>query len=137
MLSVQKEGKINFFQKSIAMKNSDIIETYFKTLFNGRAKHSTVREFLTDDFVFTDPLMSVNSADAYVGQLVSMGDKFELYARERRLVTGNDGVAALVEFTGADRPMTYSKWLTLRDGKIARLEVIYDPRLFLHRGEGR
>jgi hypothetical protein len=31
--------------------------------------------------------------------------------------------------------MTYSQWFTLRDGKIARLEVVYDPRPFLDREE--
>ncbi|MBD3383724.1 hypothetical protein GF407_02255 [candidate division KSB1 bacterium] len=119
------------------MTNSEIIQTYFKTFFNGRAKHSTVREFLTDDFVFTDPLMTANSADEYIDQLVSMGDEFELYATVRKLVAGGDVVAALVEFSGPDGPMTYSQWFTLRDGKIARLEVVYDPRPFLDRGEGR
>ncbi len=121
----------------MVVKNIEIIRSYFNTFFNGRAKHSTVREFLTDDFVFTDPLMSANSADEYVGQLVSMGDEFELYARVRNLVAGDDVVAALVEFTGPDGPMTYSQWFTLRDGKIARLEVVYDPRPFLDSGESR
>jgi hypothetical protein len=78
------------------MTDIGIIETYFKTFFNGKAKHSRVRKFLTDDFVFRDPLMSANSADEYIGQLVSMGDEFELYAKVRNLVAGSDVVAALV-----------------------------------------
>ncbi len=30
--------------------------------------------------------------------------------------------------------MQYAQWFTMRDGKIARLEVIYDPRPFLEMG---
>jgi hypothetical protein len=90
-----------------------------------------VREYLTEDFKFHGPLMSADSAGDYISQITAAGDELEMVAEVRRLIGQGNIVAALVEFQGPRGPMTYAQWFELRDGKICRLEVVYDPRPFL------
>jgi ketosteroid isomerase-like protein len=113
------------------MDNKRTIAGYFEKFFSGRARHSEVRDLLTDDFTFRGPLMSADSADDYVAQLQSLGDELEMHVRVRRLVASNDVVAALVDFEGPGGTIPYAQWFTMRDGKISGLEVVYDPRPFL------
>ena len=113
------------------MSNTEIVRSYLRRFFSGRVRHSQVRELLTDDFTFRDPLMSADSADDYVDQLKRLGDELELHARTRSIVGQGEIVAALVEFQGPAGPMTYSMWFTVQDGKFVRIESIYDPRPFL------
>ncbi len=111
--------------------NVEIIKAYFDKFFSGPARHADVRGLLTDDFSFRDPLMAADSADDYVRQLTALGDELELHAHVRHVIGEGDRVAALVEFQGPTGPMTYAQWFTMRQGKIARLETVYDPRPFL------
>ncbi|MGA9533737.1 MAG: nuclear transport factor 2 family protein [Anaerolineales bacterium] len=113
------------------MDNVDIIARYFERFFSGKARHSDVRSLLTDDFTFHGPLMAADGADEYVAQLQSFGDEMEMHARVRQLIGSDDIVAALVDFDGPGGAIPYAQWFTLREGKISRLEVVYDPRPFL------
>lgn len=113
------------------MSNSDLIESYFDTFFQGPARHADVRNWLSDDFVFSGPLMSAESADEYVQQLTAMGDEMELYADIRKMVSEGDMVAVLVDFKSPAGVIPYAQWFQIRAGKITHLEVIYDPRPFL------
>lgn len=113
------------------MSNTEIVRDYLERFFSGKARHSEVRGMLTDDFIFRDPMMSADSADDYIGQLKKLGDELELHARARAIVGDGDTVAALVDFQGPAGPMAYSMWFTLKDGRFARLETLYDPRPFL------
>lgn len=118
------------------MSNVDIIRNYFHQFFSGKSRQSDVHQLLADDFTFRDPLMSADSADEYVDQLKAFGDEMELYADLRAVVGDGDLVAALVDFQGPAGKMTYAQWFTLRQGKIARIEVVYDPRPFLENHPG-
>ncbi len=111
-----------------------LVRSYFDTFFSGPARHSEVRSWLTDDFTFQGPLMSAENAEDYVRQVTAMGDELEMYAAVRQLVAQGDLVAALVDFQSPAGVIPYAQWFTIRDGKIAQLEVIYDPRPFLQRG---
>lgn len=115
------------------MSNTEIVRSYLEQFFSGRARHSQVRELLTDDFTFRGPMMSADSADDYVDQLKKLGDEMELHARVRSIVGQGEIVAALVEFQGPEGPMAYSMWFTVKGGKFAGIESIYDPRPFLGR----
>jgi len=114
------------------MSNVGIVRAYFEKFFSGVARHSEVRSLLTDDFSFCDPLMSADSAEDYVHQLMGLGDDLELHAEVRHLIGDGNEVAALVDFQGPSGPITYAQWFTMREGKIAKLEVVYDPRSFLN-----
>jgi len=113
------------------MTNTDIVRDYFRRFFSGKAKHSDVRQLLTDDFKFSDPMMSANGADEYVSQLRSFGDVLDMRVDVKQIVGEGDIVAALVDFHGPAGKMAYSQWFTLRNGKISALHVVYDPRPFL------
>ena len=114
------------------MSNVDIVRGYFEKFFSGVARHSDVRSLLTDDFSFRDPLMSADSAEDYVQQLIALGDELELHAEVRHLIGDGNEVAALVDLQGPSGPTTYAQWFTMREGRIAELEVVYDPRAFLN-----
>jgi ketosteroid isomerase-like protein len=113
------------------MTNTEPIRDYFKRFFSGKARHSDVRQLLTDDFKFRDLLMSANSADEYVDRLKSFGDVLDLRVDVKEIVGEGDIVAALVDFNGPASKMAYAQWFTFRDGKIAALHVIHDPRPFI------
>ena len=100
------------------MSNVDFVRGYFERFFSGRARHSEVRELLTDDFVFRDPLMSTDGPDEYVQKLVDLGDELELYVDVRAIVGGGDRAAAVVDFRGPSGPIPYAQWFTLRDGRM-------------------
>lgn len=116
------------------MDNLEIIRAYFDRFFSGKTRHSEVRSLLTDDFTFRGPLMSADSADEYVAQLRSFGDEMEMVAHVREMIGKDEVVAALVDFEGPTGLIPYGQWFTLRGGRIARLEVVYDPRPFLNAG---
>ena len=113
------------------MANTDVVRDYFRRFFSGKARHSDVRQLLTDDFKFSDPMMSASSADEYVGQLKSFGDVLDMHVDVKQVVGEGDIVAALVDFSGPAGKMAYAQWFTFRNGKISALQVIYDPRPFL------
>lgn len=113
------------------MANIDVVRDYFDTFFSGPARHSDVRAFITGDFTFRGPMMSADSADEYVEQLRAMGDEMELYAEVRELVASGDTVAVLVDVQGPTGTIPYAQWFTMQNGRIARLDVVYDPRPFL------
>jgi ketosteroid isomerase-like protein len=114
------------------MSNVKMVKEYFERFFTGKAVHTEVRDLLTDDFMFVGPLMSAGSADEYVDQLRALGDEIEMYVDVRHIIGSGDLVSALVDLQGPDGPVTYAQWFTIRDGKFARLEVVYDPRSFIH-----
>jgi ketosteroid isomerase-like protein len=113
------------------MSNVAIVRKYLEEFFSGKTQHSKVREWLTDDFTLRDPLMSADSADDYVRQLTAFGDEMDLRAELREIVGEGNRVAALVDFQTPAGPVRYAQWFEFRDGKIAGLEVFYDPRPFL------
>lgn len=78
------------------MSNVAIVRSYFERFFSGKADHSKVREWLTDDFTFRDPLMSADGADDYVSQLKALGTQQEMYAEVREIVEQGPFVSALV-----------------------------------------
>jgi len=112
------------------MDNTAVIREYFQQFFSGKARHSQVREYLTDDFSFRGPLMTADTADDYISQITASGDELEMYADVRELIEQQDTVAALVEFQGPKGPIMYAQWFKFREGKICRLEVVFDPRPF-------
>ncbi|MGA7305716.1 MAG: VOC family protein [Rhodothermales bacterium] len=114
------------------MSNLEFVRSYFQQFFSGKADHSAVREWITDDFTFRDPLMSADGADDYVNQLKALGTELEMYAEIREIIEQGRYVSALVTVSGPFGSVSYAQWFTLRGQKIARLETFYDPRPFFN-----
>ena len=119
------------------MDNKAVVREYFSKFFSGKARHSLVRDYLTEDFHFQGPMMEAHSAQEYIGQLQSMGDEFEMHADVRKAISQDDSAAVLVDFQGPRGPMTYAQWFELREGRVCCLEVIYNPRPFLQGPDSR
>lgn len=118
------------------MSGVSIVRRYFDELFSGRFRPSAAREWLADEFTFHDPLMKADSADDYVAKLRAVADELDLRGELLQVVGEGEEICAIVSFEGPAGPMPYAHWFTLREGKIARLQVFYDPRPFLARQGG-
>ena len=93
-----------------------------------------IRELLTEDFAFNGPLMKTEGRDQYLGLLGQFLPAHLGYRFLRQFADG-DEVCSIYEMTvrtptGATLAITMADWLTVRDGKIHRQELFYDPRGF-------
>ena len=83
---------------------------------------------LADDFRFTGPVASFESADAYRAMAREAGQAVTSFAVRRQFVDG-DTVCSIVDWEMAIPgvgPMTAAELLEVRDGVIVRGELIYD-----------
>ena len=102
--------------------------TYMEIIFSGK-NMERLREILTDDFTFSGPLYQFGSAAEYID---AMGE--DPLAGAGYTITSafeNENAACLIyNFTkpGVSTPMAQT--FTMRDGKICRVELLFDPRPF-------
>ena len=116
------------------MDDVKLVRNYLEATTPGRIDFDRTRKYLFDDVSVIDPLMSVDGADAFVEQLrkVSETPGGEAMRTVVEAVVGADGVvAALTRFEAGDIRVTFTQWFWVADGKIRRVEVVYDPRSFL------
>jgi ketosteroid isomerase-like protein len=83
---------------------------------------------LADDFRFTGPVASFDSAEAYRAMAREAGQAVTSFAVRRQFVDG-DTVCSIVDWEmsipGVE-PMTAAELLVVEDGVIVRGELIYD-----------
>jgi len=116
------------------MDARETVERYLDTFFAKQFDLGAVRELLHDDFEYEGPLMAASSADDFIAQLETFGGGVPqaLRAKNRRLLVEGDTVAALYDFfIGQDKTMTFSEWYWVRDEKLERIKLVYDPRPLL------
>lgn len=114
--------------------NADIVRRYLETMVPGTDRLDEVRTLLADDLEFIDPMMQVADADDLIAQVRRFGSGGDTVVRNRirHVIAEGDVVAALSEFPGpGGTTLTYAQWFWMRDGRIARIRVVYDPRPFL------
>ena len=83
---------------------------------------------LADDFQFTGPVASFDSAEAYRGMAREAGQAVTAFAVRTQFVDGNT-VCSIIDWEMAIPgvgPMTSAELLEVRDGQIVRGELIYD-----------
>jgi hypothetical protein len=83
---------------------------------------------LADDFAFTGPVASFDSADGYRAMAQEAGAAVTSFAVRRQFADG-DVVCSIVDWEMAIPgvgPMTACELLEVRDGVIVRGELIYD-----------
>ncbi|MCP4958808.1 MAG: nuclear transport factor 2 family protein [Actinomycetia bacterium] len=124
------------------MDNIQLIRDYLGATVPGQIQLDKVREFLADDVKVDDPLMALEGADAFVAALASTqeaappGPEGAMSSTIQEVVGGDDIVAARVLFEVMGMTVQFSQWFWIVDGKISRIQVIYDPRPFLEMAPG-
>ncbi|MDH3680166.1 MAG: nuclear transport factor 2 family protein [Acidimicrobiia bacterium] len=117
------------------MSNNRLVRDYLAVATPGQLDLDAIRSFLADDVQIEDPLMSISGADGFIEALRSTGTESGggMRSTVQDVVGDGDVVAARVLFEMGPMTVQFSQWFWITDGKIARVQVIYDPRAFLER----
>jgi ketosteroid isomerase-like protein len=109
------------------MSPTELVKRYYSAF--DTHDFSEARSLMRDDFRFVGPLMEANSPEELFTQMRAFDCDFK--NRSMQIVEHGDTVAALFDcvFT---RPfqatIRMSEWFTVRDGKIASSNLIYDTK---------
>lgn len=114
------------------MTNTELVRNYLAVATPGRLRLDEVRSFLADDVSIEDPMMSVEGADAFVALLAQTGGdgSGQMTSTVQDVIGDGDTVAARVLFEAGGIPIQFSQWFWIVDGRIARIEVVYDTGPF-------
>jgi hypothetical protein len=108
------------------MTAQEIVARYYDAWQNKRGDLSEVP--LADDFRFTGPVASFDSADGYRAMARAAGQAVTSFEVRKQFVDG-DTVCSIIDWEmaipGVGR-MTSAELLEVRDGVIVRGELIYD-----------
>lgn len=107
------------------MSALEIVGRYYDAWKNKKGDFSEVP--LADDFVFTGPVASFDSAEAYRAMARQVGSMVTKFDVRHQFVDGNR-VCSIIdwEMSLPVAPMTSAEILEVADGKIVRGELIYD-----------
>ena len=108
------------------MTVQDAVATYYDAWQHRRGDFSAVP--LADDFRFTGPVASFDSAEGYRAMAAQAGAAVTRFAVRRQFVEGGI-VCSIVDWEMAipgTGPMTAAELLEVEDGVIVRGELIYD-----------
>lgn len=114
-----------------AAANQDLIRRYLDVATPGSLDPDSILQFLADDVVIEDTLMPSTGAEAFVAALRQVPSGEGMSASVQHVVADDRVAAARVLFTAGDIEVQFSQWFWIEDGKITRIQVIYDPRPFL------
>lgn len=113
------------------MDNTQLVRDYLDVAIPGQLQLDELRSFLADDVTIDDPLMAIEGADAFVAALEATPSGGDMGAAVQEVIGDGDVVAARVLFQAGDLRVQFSQWFWVTDGRIERIQVIYDPRPFL------
>ena len=116
------------------MDNTDLVREYLHMATPGQLQLDRIREFLADDVKIDDPLMSIEGADAFIAALEGTGSGQGMTSTVQDVVGDGDVVAARILFETMGTAVQFCQWFWISDKKIARVQVVYDPRPFLEMG---
>lgn len=85
------------------------------------------RKYVTDDLIFIGVMGARDGADAYFKDMENMRLKYKI---KKAFEDGND-VCVLYDIDMAGKSIFTCGWYKLRNGKIASIHVIFDPRPIL------
>jgi ketosteroid isomerase-like protein len=108
------------------MTTADAVHRYYDAWQNKRGDFSDVP--LADDFRFTGPVASFDSADGYREMARQAGSAVTSFVVRRQFVDG-DGVCSIVDWEMAIPgvgKLSAAEYLEVADGKIVRGELFYD-----------
>lgn len=93
-----------------------------------------IADLLAADFKFHGPLLSADSKDQYVAMLGQFLAVHEGYRFRKQFVDGDDvcSIYDMTVRTPTGEPLTLAlvDWLTIREARISKQQLFYDPRKF-------
>ena len=108
------------------MTPQELVARYYDAWQNRRGDLSDVP--LADDFRFSGPVASFDTADSYRAMALQAGQAVTSFRVRKQFVDG-DTVCSIIDWEMAIPgvgPMTSAELLEVRDGVIVRGELIYD-----------
>lgn len=106
---------------------TQIVDKYFAAL--ARRDLETVRGLIRDDLSFTGPLATLDNATDYLQGLAHITAGITGLDRRHVFQDGENVVQIYdVALAGPGQTVPVAEWMTVRDGKIATIEMIMDPR---------
>ncbi|MER6222653.1 nuclear transport factor 2 family protein [Streptomyces sp. 900105755] len=92
---------------------------------------TTLRSLLADDLEYLGPLAHYENADACRDSLAGMASVTTDLVVHRTFVDDSDVLTWFTLLTKVAPPVTVANWIHVEDGKIARIQALYDPREFV------
>lgn len=117
--------KRDVYRGSRTMTTAEAVQRYYQAWISRDGDMSGVP--LADDFAFTGPVGSFDSAEGFRGMAARFGPMATDF-RVRHQFTDGDLVCSIVEWDipSAGGVTTAAELLEVRDGALVRAEVIYD-----------
>jgi ketosteroid isomerase-like protein len=103
-----------------------IAATYFKAW--EAADVERLRAILAEDITFTGPLAQVVGADEYADSIRGLFQATEKLVVHKVWVDGDDVLTWFDLHMSGAPPAPVAQWCHVRDGKVARVQVTFDPR---------
>jgi hypothetical protein len=105
----------------------DVVEQYQRAMGSGDWK--AARALLRDDLEFTGPLDTFHKADDYIAALQRLYPMVEKVDIKRTFAEGDDVVVLCdLHFRPPMPTMYVVEWYGVTADKIARVQVVFDPR---------
>jgi hypothetical protein len=112
--------------------NAGTMNTYFESWKAGDT--GRLRSILTDDVVFDGPLAHVEGGDDCAASLEGLSRITSDIVIQKMVLDGSDVITWFDLHTTVAPPTAVANWSQMRDGKIGRIRVTFDPRELLASG---
>jgi SnoaL-like domain len=106
--------------------NATTMSTYFESWKSGDV--ARLRSILADDVVFDGPLAHVEGGDECASSIQGLSRITADIVIQKMVVDGPDVITWFELHTTVAAPTPVANWSQLRDGKIGRIRVTFDPR---------
>lgn len=108
----------------------NVAHEYYQSI--ARKDPAAARRFLADDLVFVGLFETFTNAEAYLKALTGLLQIVTRFEVQAIIVEGNE-VAVLFELettAPAEAVTLVAEWIRVRDGKIVRVQAVFDGRPF-------
>ncbi|MFD9608948.1 nuclear transport factor 2 family protein [Streptomyces sp. NPDC059083] len=113
----------------------ELAETYFAAWEAGDL--DTLRGVLAEDVDFVGALGTASGVDEALAGLAGLGRVLEKIDVKVRVAEGEDVITWFDLCTSVAPPTPTVNWMRVRDGKVVRIRVTFDPRALLAGFEAR
>jgi limonene-1,2-epoxide hydrolase len=108
-----------------AVSAKELVNSFIQAM--NEEDFATARSYVRDDFSFAGVLGSRNGAEAYFKDMEKMRFKYDI----KKTFADGDDVCLLYDINMQGTTIFTCGWYQIKDGKIASLKVVFDPRPIL------